>query len=128
MPPYLPLVQLAQGGAAAAADAPSAKLAEIPLPTAAQAFERASAALRACEAELRNAEQQLALANASSEEGWAEVRRLEFHNAGWRHQQKDQEARDAARDAELRELSRILAECEDKLSLARAMLRSFLER
>ena len=64
----------------------------------------------------------------SSDEGWSEVRRFEFHNAGWRRQQQEQEARDAARDAELRELSRTLAECEDKLSLARAMLRSFLER
>ena len=128
MPPYFPPVQLAQGGAAAAADAASPRPAEIPLPTAAQAFERASAALRARETELRSAERQLAIASASSEEGWAEVRRLGFHEAGWRRQQKDQEARDAARDAELRELSRILAECEDKLFLAKAMLRSFLER
>ena len=107
--------------------APGAEPAEIPHPTAAQAFERASAALRAREAELRNAEQRLALAMTPSDEGWAEVRRLEFHNAGWHRQQQEQEARDAARDAELRELSRILAECEDKLPLARAMLRSFLE-
>ena len=133
MLPYFPPVQLAQGGTAAASsnawpDAASPRPAEVPLPTAAQAFERASAALRAREAELREAQRQLAIANVSSEEGWAEVRRLEFHNAGWRQRQKEQGAKDDAREAELRELSRILAECEDKLSLAKALLRSLLGR
>ena len=128
MPPYFLPVQLAQGGTAAAADAASARPAEIPPFTAAQAFERASAAPRAREAELREAQRQLAIANISSEEGWAEVRRLEFHNAGWRQRQKEQEAKDDAQEAELRELSCILTECEDKLSLAKALLRSFLER
>ena len=41
--------------------------------------------------------------------------------------QKEQEARDDARDAELRELSRILAVCEEQFALAKALLRSFLE-
>ena len=133
MLPYFPPVQLAQGGTAAASsnawpDAASPMPAEVPPPTAAQAFERASSALRAREAELHEAQRQLAIASASSEEGWAEVRRLEFRNAGWRQRQKEQEAKDDARDAELRELSRILAACEEQLALAKALLRSLLER
>ena len=122
MPLLLPPVQLAQGGAAAAADAASPRPAEVPLPTAAQAFERASAVLRAREAELRASERQLAVSMAASSEGWAEVRRLELFNAGWRRQQKEQEARDATRDVELRELARFLAECRANLALAEAML------
>ena len=39
---------------------------------------------------------------ATSSEAQQEVRRLEFQCAGWRRQQKEQEASDAARDAELR--------------------------
>ena len=128
MPPYLPPVQLAQGGAAAAAAAPGAEPAEIPHPTAAQALERANAALRARETELREVERQLAIAMATSSEAQLEVQRLHIQCAGWCRQQKEQEANDAARDAELRELSRILAECEDRLAVARAMLRSLLER
>ena len=130
MPAYLPPAQLAQGGAAAAPVAPGAEPAQIPHPTAAQAFERANAALRARETELREVDRRLAIAMATSSEAQQEVLRLHIQCAGWRRrrQQKEQEANVAARDAELRELSRILAECEDRLAVARAMLRSFLER
>ena len=128
MPPYFPLVQLAQGGAAAAPTAPGAEPAEIPHPTAAQAFERANAALRARGTELREVERRLAIAMATSSGAQQEVQRLHIQCAGWRRQQKEQEMNDAARDAELRELSRILAECEDKPAVAKAMLRSLLER
>ena len=133
MPPYNPPAQLAQGGTAAAGSsawpgAPSPIPAAAPPPTAAQTFERASSALRAREADLHEAQRQLAIAMASSEEAWAEVRRLENLNAGWRQRQKEQEAKDDARDFELRELSRMLAACEEQLALARALLRSLLER
>ena len=103
MPPCNPPPQLAQGGTTAASSsagpgAPSPIPAAAPPPTAAQTFERASSALRAREADLHEAQRQLAIAMASSEEAWAEVRRLENHNAGWRQRQKEQEAKDDTRD------------------------------
>ena len=133
MPPYNPPAQLAQGGTAAASSgarpgAPSPIPAAASPPTAAQTFERASSAFRAREADLHEAQRQLSIAMASSEEAWAEVRRFENRNAGWRQRQKEQEAKDDARDLELRELSRMLAACEEQLALARALLRSLLKR
>ena len=47
---------------------------------------------------------------------------------GWRRQQKEHDAQTEARDAELRELRHMLAECEEMLDLARVMLLSLLER
>ena len=70
----------------------------------------------------------LAISKASAEEAWAEVRNLENANAGWRQRFKEEQAREDARDFELRELSRLLAACEEQLALARALLRSLLER
>ena len=130
--PYGPPAQLAQGGSAAASSgtwpgAPSSVPAGDLPPTAAQTFERASSALRARETDLHEAQRKLAISMASAEEAWTEVRHLENANAGWRQRQKEQEAKDDARDFELRELSRLLAACEDQLALAKALLRSLLE-
>ena len=129
MPPYPP-AQLAQGGTAAASAALMVmEPAEIPHPTAAEAFERANAALRARETELREVERRLAIALATASDAQQEVQRLSIQCAGWRRQQKENEASAEARDAELRELrGGILAECEDRLAVARAMLLSLLER
>ena len=65
---------------------------------------------------------------ASAEEAWTEVRHLENANAGWRQRFKEEEAKADARDLELRELSRLLSACEEQLALAKALLRSLLER
>ena len=99
-----------------------------PLRRAAQTFERASSALRARQTDLHEAQRKLAISMASAEEAWAEVRHLENANAGWRQRLKEEQAKDDARDFELRELSRLLAACEEQLALARALLRSLLER
>ena len=117
VPPYEPLAQLAQGGSAAASSGD-------PSPSAAQAFERASSALT----DLHEAQRKLAISTASAEEAWTEVRNLENANAGWRQRFKEEQAKEDARDFELRELSRLLAACEEQLALARALLRSLLER
>ena len=128
VPPLVPLVQLAQGGSAAASSTDSPRPAGVPPLSQAQAFQRTRAALRARETELREAQRQLAAATAASSEGWAEVRRLELMNSGWRHQHKEQEAQDAAKEAELQELARLLAECWDNLALAEALLASLRDR
>ena len=57
-----------------------------------------------------------------------QVRRLALMNSGWRHQLKEQEAQDAAREAELQELARLLAECRNNLALAEALLASLRDR
>ena len=127
--PAVSPAQLAQGRAAAASAAPRVmEPAEIPHPTAAEAFERANAVLRARETELREVKRQLAIALATASDAQQEVQRLSVQCACWRRQQKQNEASAEARDAELRELRGILCECEDRLAVARAMLFGFLER
>ena len=114
--PYVPPAQFAQGGSAAASSGG-------PAPSAAQA-PMASSALT----DLHEAQRMLAISKASAEEAWAEVRNLENANAGWRQRFKEEQAKDDAREWELRELSRLLAACEEQLALAKAKLRSLMER
>ena len=102
--------------------------AEMPQPTAAERFERADAALRAQEAELRENERQLAIAIVDAREAQEEIRRLNDECAGWRRQQREHDAQTEVRDSDLQELRRVLAECEERLALARVMLLSLLER
>ena len=127
--PAVPLAQLAHAGAAAASAAPGVvEPAEIPHPTAAEAFERASAALRARETDLPDGERRLAIAVATASDVQQEVQLLRLQCAGWRRQQREHEASAEARDAELCELRGILAECGERLAVARAMLLSLVER
>ena len=121
--------QMAPESAAAAPAAPMVvDPAQMPEPTATELLERANAALRAREAELRQNEMQLAVAAAGAKEPLEEISRLNAQLAGWRRQQKEHDAQAEARDAELRELRRMLAECGEMLALARVMFLSLLER
>ena len=133
-PPVIEAPVLAPGpiapeGAAAAPVAPMVvDPAQMPEPTTAELLERANAALRAREAELRENERRLAVVAVGAKESLEEIRRLKAECAGWRRQQTEHDAQTEARDAELRELRRMLAECEELLALSRVMLLSLLER
>ena len=129
--PIPPPEPVAPGGAAASSATPMVvEPAEIPHPTAAECSERANAAVRARGTELREVERRLAISMASAAEAQEEIRRLNVECAGWRRQRREVDASTEARarDADLRELRRILAECEERLAVARVMLLSLLER
>jgi len=57
-----------------------------------------------------------------------ELRELSARDAGWRLRQREWTAAAVERDSEIRQLQRILTQCEEMLAQARAALQRLLDQ
>ena len=73
-------------------------------------------------------EAQLAHSLIGAREQYEELRDVNAKNANWRRRQVELNAESEERDSELRELRRILNECEERRAVAKATLLSLLEK
>ena len=125
--PAAPAGAAALANAADAARASAAKAVGAALAselTTAEMLERMAEELHACHRGSRRLGG-VAGGGCTRREGQEERRRLEAENAGWRRQQAEEQAAQAARDARLAELvARILANCEEILAEAKYVLDS----
>ena len=96
-------------GAAPAGEADAAGAAPASELTTAEMLERVTEELRVRRAEAQADWEVLREAAACAEEDQEVRRRLEAENAAWRRQQAQEQAAQAAHDARMAELSRILA-------------------
>ena len=71
---------------------------------------------------------QLAHAVIGAREQHDELRELSAKNAGWRLRQREWTAEAVERDSEIRQLQRLLTQCEELLAQARAKLQSLLDQ